>query len=64
MALSKTMEMVSPSVTASSMPSESRSCSIELGAASGVILFRMPLMARVVTCARRPTSRGSTRAQP
>ena len=47
MALSKTMEMVSPSVSASSMPS-SRSCSMSRSNFSGVILFRMPLMARVV----------------
>ena len=47
MALSKTMEMVSPSVSASSMP-HSRSCSIRRSNFSGVILLRMPLMARVV----------------
>ena len=47
MALSNTMEMVSDNVAASSMP-HSSSCSIRRSNFSGVILFRIPLIARVV----------------
>ena len=45
-ALSKTMDIVSARMSASSMPA-SRSCSIRRSNFSGVILFRIPLISRV-----------------